>query len=246
MFEFTRLTGAGAAAALHALVFGEGERGVRAFYAPDAEREIHGVFDGDALVSALSFFPVEVGGAACVCMAGVCTHPDYRGRGLFRRNFAQAKAATAYDARNLFCIPANDSLFGLYESVGLRKRTCASLVSLDGSGSGGGYAFDGDYERLYALYLASGPDVRHPFPLFRACVDNFLAAGSAYYVQDGFALIDGAGVRFACGADADGLRGLLSGRFAWLTRAGQGDEVYMAAYCGDRIREETYINLLFN
>lgn len=140
-------------------------------------------------------------------MAGVCTHPDYRGRGLFRRNFAQAKAATAYDARNLFCIPANDSLFGLYESVGLRKRTCASLVSLDGSGSGGGYAFDGDYERLYALYLASGPDVRHPFPLFRACVDNFLAAGSAYYVQDGFALIDGAGVRFACGADADGLRG---------------------------------------
>lgn len=130
--------------------------------------------------------------------------------------------------------------------MGLRKRTCASLVSLDGSGSGGGYAFDGDYERLYALYLASGPDVRHPFPLFRACVDNFLAAGSAYYVQDGFALIDGAGVRFACGADADGLRGLLSGRFAWLTRAGQGDEVYMAAYCGDRIREETYINLLFN
>lgn len=121
MFEFTRLTGAGAAAALHALVFGEGERGVRAFYAPDAEREIHGVFDGDALVSALSFFPVEVGGAACVYMAGVCTHPDYRGRGLFRRNFAQAKAATAYDARNLFCIPANDSLFGLYESVGLRQ-----------------------------------------------------------------------------------------------------------------------------
>ena len=29
MFEFTRLTGAGAAAALHALVFGEGERGAR-------------------------------------------------------------------------------------------------------------------------------------------------------------------------------------------------------------------------
>ena len=84
MFEFARLTDAGAAAALHALVFGEGERGVRAFYAPDAEREIHGVFDGDALVSALSFFPVEVGGAACVYMAGVCTHPDYRGRGLFR------------------------------------------------------------------------------------------------------------------------------------------------------------------
>lgn len=34
MFEFARLTDAGAAAALHALVFGEGERGVRAFYAP--------------------------------------------------------------------------------------------------------------------------------------------------------------------------------------------------------------------
>ena len=185
MFEFARLTDAGAAAALHALVFGEGERGVRAFYAPDAEREIHGVFDGDALVSALSFFPVEVGGAACVYMAGVCTHPDYRGRGLFRRNFAQAKAATAYDARNLFCIPANDNLFGLYESVGLRKRTCASLVSLYGSGSGGGYAFDGDYERLYALYLASGPDVRHPFPCSARAWTTFLRRGARIMCRTG-------------------------------------------------------------
>ena len=178
-------------------------------------------------------------------MAGVCMHPDYRGRGLFRRNFAKAKETSRYDVRNLFCIPANDSLFGLYESVGLRKRTCASLLPLVGDGCGG-KAFDGDYGRLFALYCASKPDVQHNFPLFRACVDNFLASGRAFYAGDGFALTDRTGVRFACGANPDELRGLLRGRFELLTRAGQGREVYLAAYCGDRIQEDTYINLLFN
>lgn len=245
MLDFAMLTDTSAAAALHAQIFGESGRGVRAFYTPGVEREIHGVFDGDALVSVLSFFSVSVNGAPCVYMAGVCTHPDYRGRGLFRRNFAKAKETSRYDVRNLFCIPANDSLFGLYESVGLRKRTCASLLPLVGDGCGG-KAFDGDYGRLFALYCASKPDVQHNFPLFRACVDNFLASGRAFYAGDGFALTDRTGVRFACGANPDELRGLLRGRFELLTRAGQGREVYLAAYCGDRIQEDTYINLLFN
>ena len=104
MLDFAMLTNTSAAATLHAQIFDESERGVRAFYTPGVEREIHGVFDGDALVSVLNFFSVSVNGAPCVYMAGVCTHPDYRGRGLFRRNFAKAKETSRYDVRNLFCI----------------------------------------------------------------------------------------------------------------------------------------------
>lgn len=42
MFEFYKADRRPRRRGVHALVFGEGERGVRAFYAPDAEREIHG------------------------------------------------------------------------------------------------------------------------------------------------------------------------------------------------------------
>ena len=78
MLDFAMLTDTSAAATLHAQIFDESERGVRAFYTPGVEREIHGVFDGDALVSVLNFFSVSVNGAPCVYMAGVCTHPDYQ------------------------------------------------------------------------------------------------------------------------------------------------------------------------
>ena len=84
------------------------------------------------------------GGGELVAMAGqrfhppgwrelsaICTHPDYRGRGLSRRLIRALLAATHASAEHTFLhvLESNTAALGLYESMGF---TCRATVTFTG------------------------------------------------------------------------------------------------------------------
>ena len=66
-------------------------------------------------------------------VSGVCTHPDFRGRGLARR--LSAAAAVAIEARGerpfLHAWRSNRSAIALYESLGFELRAEVNVAVLD-------------------------------------------------------------------------------------------------------------------
>lgn len=92
--------------------------------------EVVAIFEGEKAVSALYLLPYRI-----ICptgqsfyayyVYGVCTHPDYRGQGLMKKlfDFADSYAEkTAVDY--LFLVPAEKSLFSLYEKAGFKTGFC--------------------------------------------------------------------------------------------------------------------------
>src|ERR1700732_4060966 len=70
-------------------------------------------------------------------VSGVCTHPDFRGRGLARR--LSAAVAARIEARGdqpfLHAWKSNHSAISLYEGLGFKFRTEVNAVVLKRSGS---------------------------------------------------------------------------------------------------------------
>ena len=84
------------------------------------------VFDGDKPVSALYMLESEIlikeKAYSSYYIYAVCTHPEYRGRGLMKALFEELfKVAESRGIDYLFLVPEEDYLFNIYEKLGFRK-----------------------------------------------------------------------------------------------------------------------------
>ncbi|MBO5065860.1 MAG: GNAT family N-acetyltransferase [Clostridia bacterium] len=82
-------------------------------------------FSGDRLVNAMYLLESEIVAERkrykAIYVYGVCTHPEYRGKGLMKTAFRYLdESATEKNIDYLFLVPAEDSLFGMYEKLGYK------------------------------------------------------------------------------------------------------------------------------
>ncbi len=87
------------------------------------------IFDAEKAVSALYMLESEIiiSGVSyrAFYIYAVCTHPDYRGRGLMNKLFGLLKStAVKRNINYLFLVPREDYLFGLYGKQGFLKGFC--------------------------------------------------------------------------------------------------------------------------
>ncbi len=83
------------------------------------------VFDDDKAVSALYMLECEIlidkKEYSAYYVYAVCTHPDYRGKGLMKSLFRELfKVAKDRGTDYLFLVPEEEYLFGIYEKIGFK------------------------------------------------------------------------------------------------------------------------------
>ncbi len=84
------------------------------------------VFDGRVPVSALYMLESDIlndgKSYSAYYIYAVCTHPDYRGKGLMKKLFQELfEIAKSRSIDYLFLVPEEEYLFGIYEKLGFKK-----------------------------------------------------------------------------------------------------------------------------
>ena len=102
--------------------FDSEEREADFFFSP-RQKQIIGAFSDDKLCSMFTVFDCEAvlktESVKASYMAGVATSPEHRGNKLFEKCF-DFYLSSSQETELIFCIPASESLFKLYERAGLR------------------------------------------------------------------------------------------------------------------------------
>lgn len=84
------------------------------------------VFDGSVPVSTLYMLESDIlndgKSYSAYYIYAVCTHPDYRGKGLMKKLFQELfEIAKSRSIDYLFLVPEEEYLFGIYEKLGFKK-----------------------------------------------------------------------------------------------------------------------------
>ena len=112
---------------LFTLCFEDSIESVNTFFEKTVSPErIVAIFDGDKAVSSLYLLESDIIidglGYSAYYVYGVCTHPDYRKKGLMKRLFHFAEKLVEERSINyLFLVPAEKSLFDMYSESGFEK-----------------------------------------------------------------------------------------------------------------------------
>lgn len=119
-------------------------------------------------------------------MFAVATNPDYRNKGLFRKNFTESFNKDD----KIICIPENKSLFALYEKLGFNKHGHILLAEGDDTVFLNHPCTDNaDFDMLYEIYkntLFYPKKSRHLF--FSTINYHLLSGGKIIYGNNFYAL----------------------------------------------------------
>ena len=156
-----------------------------------AHGEVH-VLDAEAgadssarkIASMLCYAPLEDSGFKAAYLFAAATDPAYRGRGLFRENLRRSAAG-----RRLICIPENENLWSMYESLGFSQPVCATERLLYCRGRHAAPEYGGPLEALYPLYLQSPIFPKKDLPLFVSTLRAFCIYGGRIYSDGACAVL---------------------------------------------------------
>ncbi|MBQ8739224.1 MAG: hypothetical protein IJZ04_06975 [Clostridia bacterium] len=172
--------------------------------------EIFEIYDGERFCGGLCIFDVSLKHGYSIksgaYIYGAFILPSERGRGLFKHLIGYVREFYENEFYDfLLTIPAEASLFSLYEGLGF-TATASGVISLLGDETsiilpqGASLEdFDGDFKSLYFIHIESDTLVK-TFDIFKASVDDFEIK---YLTQAekriGYALFDGDILVYASG-----------------------------------------------
>lgn len=122
--RFVKKTEYGALENLWKTSFDDSEKAVDAFFEKTvSEKNVLAVFCGECAVSALYMLESEIATDGEIYPAyyiyAVCTHPDFRGKGIMKMLFDKLKSvAKERGVPYLFLVPESESLFAMYSKIG--------------------------------------------------------------------------------------------------------------------------------
>lgn len=170
-------------------IFGDGEDFIRRFYAiPDVK--VYTQYDGDTLCGMVNRVPITYGNHTGGYIYAACTRPEYRGHGIFRQLLKEAES----DMQFMMLIPAEKDLYEMYRKLGYDNTAYSKFPFTTDTVSGFTIPFDGDYNRLYGIYVQNSGknEFIKPFGMFQLALREFAEKNMIYYncSTDGFIIYE--------------------------------------------------------
>lgn len=106
------------------LCFGDSQESINSFFEKTVSCDnVVAIFDGEKAISSLYLLDAEIINKGVISSAyyvyGVCTHPEYRNKGLMRKLFDfTEKLVVQRNIKYLFLVPEDEHLFKAYEKLG--------------------------------------------------------------------------------------------------------------------------------
>ena len=161
-------------------IFGDGEEYIQRFY-DNFGGDVFTHYDGDKLACMVNRVPINYGNHNGGYIYAACTHPEYRGKGIFRRLLIEAEA----DMDFMMLIPAEPELYAMYRKLGYDRIAYSKYpaeVEIDGFAK----PFNGDFKELYRIYLENlgENEFIKPYNIFVLSVYYFAKHGMIHLDND--------------------------------------------------------------
>lgn len=172
-------------------IFGDSESYIRSFYNSfDTVGNVFTEYDGNILCGMVNRVPIKYGRHNGGYIYAACTHPDYRGKGIFRKLLSQAES----DMPFIMLIPAEPNLYEMYRKLGYNKTAYTIYPCEINTVHNFTKPFDGDFAKLYSLYLQNLGDNEFikSYDIFVLSVSEYVQNGRVYYNEttDGFMIYE--------------------------------------------------------